>query len=144
MKLIGMKKEEETPVIKRAANYVPRMLRKMVRIEPVEPTADLMASGLIVVPTYDPARGTRRSSQLNEQEEQRNQSVRNKLTHARVLAIGPDVTLVKVGDVVRFVNAPTENIINIENRATFVNCIDESQIYMVLDPAESEKPQVLQ
>lgn len=137
MSLIVGGEKSDNLQISRAPEYKPRPLADFVWIEPVEPTADLMAGSGIIMPMVD---ARRKREQLNEAEDQSKQALRNKMTHAKVLAVGSEVTRVKVGDTCRFIGVPTECIVNMDGRGRFVNCIPQTNIYMVLDPQTEPAP----
>lgn len=124
-----------------AVRYKPKPLGSWVQVEPMPPSKEELKSrgGIIMVSGV----GARRKAEMAESEEH----TKFKMTHSRVVAVGPDVTRVKVGDVVKFVGHPQcqmtgeavqEAIVNLENGTDYVNFIQESTIYCVLAPIAPE------
>lgn len=102
-----------------------------VQIEPMPPKEMPKSAGGILMPGMG---ARRRQEQADE-----NEHTKFKMTHARVLSVGPDVTRVKVGDVIRFVGHPQcqmtgESIQECIINGEFVDFLPETLIYAVLEP----------
>lgn len=127
--------------------YKLKPLGTWVQIEPLAPSEDMLKSAGGI---WIPGMGAKRK----QDEAAEKEHTKFKMTHARVLAVGPDVTRVHVGDVIRFVGHPQspmtgepvqECLVNTSDGPKYLDCLPESLIYCVLEPVgASATPRVLQ
>lgn len=140
--LVGIDRDDDQEEPERPVRYHIKPAGKYCLIQPVKPPkGGEMAKTAGDVKLYVAGGAPKRKK------EETQDHLDFKQTHARVLAIGPEVTKAKVGDIIRFVGHPTtstvEPVQEFWANGDYQDCLHEDLIYCILVPVD-EPSKVLQ
>lgn len=136
--IVGVESEQQTQS-EEPTVFKCRPLGRWIQIEPMPPKEMPKTAGGIYIAGGAPRR----------KKEEAEDHLLFKMTHSKVLAIGPGVTTVKVGQVVKFVGHPENGSPPVQEyvdwQGGYHNLVHEDILYCILDvvPAEPTPPTVL-